>query len=78
MEKRCSGKEGDPHSPVIRVFHFLRRGRLRERGHMLDHKAVCFNLKLRKPLNKRRTVVSRKLKGFGFDAFNEMIGSSGL
>ena len=31
MEKRCSGKEGDPHSPVIRVFHFLRRERLRER-----------------------------------------------
>ena len=43
-----------------------------------DHKAVCFNLNLRKPLNERRTVVSRKLKGFDFDAFNEMIGSSGL
>ena len=39
---------------------------------------VCFNLNLRKPLNERRTVVSRKLKGFDFDAFNEMIGSSGL
>ena len=43
-----------------------------------DHKAVCFKLNLRKPLNERRTVVSRKLKGFDFDAFNEMIGSSGL
>jgi len=43
-----------------------------------DHKAVCFNLNLRKPLNERRTVVSRKLKGFDFDAFNEMIGSSRL
>ena len=35
-------------------------------------------MKLRKPLNEERTVVSRKLKGFDFDAFNEMIGSSGL
>ena len=43
-----------------------------------DHTAVCFNLNLRKPLNERRTVISRKLKGFDFDAFNEMIGSSGL
>lgn len=45
-----------------------------------DHTAVCFNLNLRKPSNERRTVVSRKLKlkGFDFDAFNEMIGSSGL
>lgn len=43
-----------------------------------DHKAVCFNLNLRKPLNEKRTVVSRKLKGFDFDTFSEMIGSSGL
>ena len=43
-----------------------------------DHKVVCFNLNLRKPLNERRTVVSRKLKGFDFDAFNDIIGSSGL
>ena len=43
-----------------------------------DHKAVCFNLNLRKPLNGKRTVVSRKLREFDFDAFNEMIGSSGL
>ena len=42
------------------------------------HKVVCFNLNLRKPLNERRTVVSRKLKGFDFDAFNDIIGSSGL
>ena len=27
-----------------------------------DHKTVCFNLNLRKPLNERRTVVCRKLK----------------
>lgn len=43
-----------------------------------DHKAVCFTLNLRKLLNERRTVVSRKLNGFDFDAFNETIGSSGL
>ena len=80
MEKRCSGKEGGPHWPVITVFHFIRRERLRQRGHILDlvitrnetegalglknvtvmeqfisdHKAVCFNLNLRKPLNERR------------------------
>ena len=28
-----------------------------------DHKVVCFNLNLRKPLNERRTVVS-EIKGF--------------
>ena len=43
-----------------------------------DHKAVCFNLSLRKPVNERSTVVSRKLKGFDFDAFNEIIISTGL
>ena len=43
-----------------------------------DHKAVCFNLSLRKPVNERSTVVSRKLKGSDFDAFNEMIISTGL
>ena len=43
-----------------------------------DHKVVCFNLNLRKPLNESRTVVSRKLKGFDFYAFNEIIGLSGL
>ena len=43
-----------------------------------DHKAVCFNLNLWKPVNERKTVVSRKLKGFDFDAFNEMIISTGL
>ena len=43
-----------------------------------DHKVVCFNFNLRKPLNERRTVVSRKLKGVDFDTFNDMIGSSSL
>ena len=43
-----------------------------------NHKSVCFTLNLRKPLNERRTVVSRKLNGFDFDAFNKTIGSSGL
>ena len=43
-----------------------------------DHKAICLNLNLQKPLNIRKTVVSRKLKGFDFNAFNEMIESSGL
>ena len=43
-----------------------------------DHKAVCVNLNLQKPLNERMTVVSRILKGFDFDAFNDMIGLSGL
>ena len=38
MEKRCSGKEGDPHWPVIRVFNFVRRERLRGRrfSHLLS------------------------------------------
>ena len=38
MEKRCSGKEGEPHWPVIRVFNFIRRERLRGRrfSHLLS------------------------------------------
>ena len=43
-----------------------------------DHKAVCFNLNLWKPVNERKTVVSHKLKGFDFGAFNEMTVLTGL
>ena len=43
-----------------------------------DHKAVCFNLNLWTPVNERKTVVSRKLKGFDFGAFNEMSILTGL
>ena len=43
-----------------------------------DHKAVYFNLNLWKPVNERKTVVSCKLKGFDFDAFNEMTILTGL
>ena len=43
-----------------------------------DHKAICFNLNLWKPVNERKTVVSCKLKGFDFDAFNEMTILTGL
>ena len=32
---------------------------------------IRFTLNLQKPLNARKTVVSCKLKGFDFDAFNE-------
>lgn len=46
--------------------------------YILDHKAVYFNLKLQKPHNERRMVVSRRLRGFDFEAFNETIESSGL
>ena len=42
------------------------------------HKAVYFNLNLWKPVNERKTVVSCKLKGFDFDAFNEMTILTGL
>ena len=43
-----------------------------------DHKANCFQLNLQKPLNERKSVVSRRLMNFDFEAFNEMIISSGL
>ena len=43
-----------------------------------DHKAICFQLNLQKPLNERKSVVSRRLRNFDFEAFNEMIISSGL
>ena len=43
-----------------------------------DHKAVCFQLNLQKPLNERKSVVSRRLRNFDSEAFNKMIISSGL
>ena len=43
-----------------------------------DHKANCFQLNLQKPLNERKSVVSRRLTNFDFEAFNKMIISSGL
>ena len=43
-----------------------------------DHKANCFQLNLQKPLNERKSVVSRRLRIFDFEAFNKMIISSGL
>ena len=43
-----------------------------------DHKAICFQLNLQKPLNERKSVVSRRLRNFDFEASNEMIISSGL
>ena len=43
-----------------------------------EHKAICFQLNLQKPLNKRKSVVSRRLRNFDFEAFNKMIISSGL
>ena len=43
-----------------------------------DHKANCFQLNLQKPLNERKSVVSRRLRNFDFEAFNKMIISSGL
>ena len=43
-----------------------------------DHKAICFQLNLQKPLNERKSVVSRRLRNFDFESFNEMIISSGL
>ena len=43
-----------------------------------DHKALCFQLNFQKPLNERKSVVSRRLRNFDFEFFNEMIISSGL
>ena len=43
-----------------------------------DHKANCFQLNLQKPLNERKSVASRRLRNFDFEAFNKMIISSGL
>ena len=41
-----------------------------------DHKAICFQLNLPKPLNERKSVVSCRLRNFDFEAFNMMIISS--
>ena len=43
-----------------------------------DHKANCFQLNLQKQLNGRTSIVRRRLRDFDFEAFNEMIISSGL
>ena len=43
-----------------------------------DHKANCFQLNLQKPLNERKSVVSRRLRNFDFEAFYKIIISSGL
>ena len=43
-----------------------------------DHKAICFQLNLQKPLNERKPVICRRLRNFDFEASNEMIISSGL
>ena len=40
------------------------------------HKAICLNLQ--RPLNERKSVVSRRLRNFDFEAFNMMIISSSL
>ena len=43
-----------------------------------DHKVICFQLDLQRPLNERKSVVSRRLRNFDFESFNKMIISSGL
>ena len=43
-----------------------------------DHKAICFQLNLQKPLSERKPVVSRRLRNFDFGAFNKIIICSGL
>ena len=43
-----------------------------------DHKPICFRLNFQKPLNERKSVVSRRLRNFDFEDFNKMIISSGL
>ena len=43
-----------------------------------DHKVICFQLNLQKPLNEQKSVVSRRLRNFDFESFNKMIISSGL
>ena len=42
-----------------------------------DHKTIYFQLNLQKPPNDRKTVVSRRLRNFDFEAFDKMIISSG-
>ena len=43
-----------------------------------DHKVVCFQLNLQKPLNERKSIVSHRLRNFDFEAFNKIIISSSL
>ena len=43
-----------------------------------DHKANRFQLNLQKPPNERKSVVSRRLRNFDFEAFNKLFTSSGL
>lgn len=43
-----------------------------------NHKTICFQLNLQKPLNERKSVFSRRLRNFDFEAFNKIIISSGL
>ena len=43
-----------------------------------DHKALCFQLNFQKPLNERKSVLSRRRRNFDFESFNKMIISSGL
>ena len=43
-----------------------------------DHKAICFQLNLQKPLNEQKSVVTRRLRNFDFESFNKMIISSSL
>ena len=47
--------------------------------HLLsDQKAICFQLNLQKPLNERKSVISRRLRNFDFEASKKMLISSGL
>ena len=43
-----------------------------------DHKALCFQLNFQKPLNERKSVLSRQLRNFDIESFNKMIISSRL
>ena len=43
-----------------------------------DHKAICFQLNFQKPLNERKSVVSRQLRNFDIKSFTKMTISSGL
>ena len=43
-----------------------------------DHKPICFSLNLEKQTNQRRIVLSRRLKNFDHETFNNKIASSRL
>ena len=38
-----------------------------------EHKTICFQLNLQKPLNEQKSVVSRRLRNFDFEVFNKKI-----